>query len=94
MPPEGFPVWLWTVLGVILPLVYQSFLGKRPGTVKFLISWGLSALIVVLVGVIFLHYTPGQFLTAFVWVVAAMQAVYSLLVKPVVRKLDSSKVKL
>lgn len=92
--PNGFPVWLWTVLGVVLPLVYQSFLGKLPGVVKFLVTWGISALIVVLVGVLVFHYSPGQFLGAFVWLVASMQAVYSLFVKPAAKRLDSTKVKL
>ena len=89
--PTGFPVWLWTILGVVLPLVYQSFLGKLPGVVKFLITWGLSALIVVLFGVLVLHYSPAQLVGAFVWLVASMQAVYTLMVKPVVRRLDNSK---
>ena len=89
--PTGFPVWLWTILGVVLPLVYQSFLGQLPGVVKFLITWGLSALIVVLFGVLALHYSPAQLVGAFVWLVASMQAVYTLMVKPVVRRLDSSK---
>ena len=89
--PTGFPVWLWTILGVVLPLVYQSFLGKLPGVVKFLITWGLSALIVVLFGVLALHYSPAQLVGAFVWLAASMQAVYTLMVKPAVKRLDSSK---
>ena len=89
--PTGFPVWFWTILGVVLPLAYQSFLSKLPGPVKFLTSWGVSALIVVLVGVLILHYSPAQLVGAFVWLVASMQAVYTLMVKPAVKRLDSSK---
>ena len=87
MPPQGFPSWLWVVLGAVLPVIYQTFLSKLPGFLKFTVSWGITALIVVLVGVVVLHYNAGQFFTAFVWVVAAMQAVYRLMVKPLARKL-------
>jgi len=85
--PQGFPGWLWVVLGAVLPIIYQTFLSKLPGYLKFTLSWGLSAAVVVLVGFVFLHYSPGQFLMAFVWVVGAMQAVYSLMVKPAVKAL-------
>lgn len=87
MPPTGFPDWLWAVLGVILPLIYQTFVGKLPGFVKFLVSWGISAVLVIAVGLIFLHYTPGQIVVNFAWLVACMQAVYSLMVKPVAKVL-------
>ena len=86
MPPTGFPVWLWGILSILLPLLYQSFLSKFPGWLKFVCSWGLSAVVVIVVGFAFLHFTsPAQFLAAFAWLVAAMQAVYSLLVKPAVK---------
>lgn len=87
MPPEGFPIWLWTILGVVLPIVYQSFIAKMPGFYKFVITWGFSALIVVIVGLLFLHYSPAQLLGAFAWVIAATQAVYHLLVKPAAKRI-------
>ena len=86
MPPSGFPVWLWTILGVALPVLYQQVLSKLPGIVKFALAWGITAVVVVLVGIVFLGYSPGEFLTAFLWVIASMQAVYSLFVKPYVRR--------
>ena len=80
--PQGFPPWLWAVLAVVLPIVYQMILSKLPGVVKFAITWGITAAVVAFVGFVILHYSPGQFLSAFAWVVASMQAVYSLFVKP------------
>jgi len=88
IPPNGFPAWLWAALSIVLPVLYQGFFSKFPGWLKFILCWGASALIVVAVGVLALHYTtPGQFLAAFAWLVAAIQAVYELLVKPAARRL-------
>ncbi len=88
VPPNGFPAWLWAALSVLLPVLYQSFLGRFPGWLKFILCWGISAIIVVVVGFVSLHYTsPAQFLVAFAWLVASIQAVYSLLVKPIARQI-------
>ena len=87
MPPTGFPEWLWAVLSIVLPLVYQAILRPLPGWLKFICSWALSVVVVAIVGIVFLHFTSvGQFLAAFAWLVAAMQAVYSLIVKPIAHK--------
>jgi uncharacterized membrane protein YfcA len=92
--PQGFPPWLWAILSVVAPIVYQLVLAKLPGLVKYAITWGLTAAIVAFVGFVILHYSPGEFLAAFVWVVASMQAIYSLFVKPAAKRIDTSKVKL
>ncbi len=80
--PPGFPDWFWLVLGAVLPWLYQVLLSPLPGWARFVLSWGLSAAISVLVGVVFLHYGLSELLRNFAWLVAASQAVYELLVKP------------
>ena len=80
---SGFPDWLTAALAVVLPILYQKLYSKLPGFVKWLVTWGTSAIITVVVGVVFLHYnSPGQFLAAYAWLLAACQFVYQLLVKP------------
>ena len=80
--PNGFPTWLWAILGAVLPVLYQKLFSKFPGAIKYIMTWGLSALIVVVVAVVFLHYSPGQILQAMAWLIAAMQSVYTLFLKP------------
>jgi hypothetical protein len=63
------------------------FLSRLPGLVKWAASWGLTAIIVIVVGLVFKGYTWTELLTAMAWVVMVMQAVYSMMVKPVVRRL-------
>ena len=91
--PQGFPVWLWAILSVVAPILYQMVLSPLPGFVKFAVTWGLTAAIVAFVGFVVLHYSPGEFLSAFVWVIASMQAVYSLFVKPAAKRLDMDKLR-
>lgn len=91
--PQGFPVWLWAILSVAAPILYQMVLSKLPGFVKFAITWGITAAVVAFVGFVVLHYSPGEFFSAFAWVIASMQAVYSLFVKPGAKALDTAKLK-
>jgi hypothetical protein len=86
-PPTGFPPVLWAVLGVLLPWFYGAVLGKLAGWLKFLASWGTALGICVLVGLLLLHYSPGQLLQSIGWLVLAMQAVYELMTKPAFRRL-------
>ena len=81
-PPKGVPPVLWAVLGAVLPWLYETFLQKLPGWLRFVTSWGISFVIVALVGFLFLHYSVGQFLAAIGWVLVVMQAVYQLMTKP------------
>jgi len=81
-PPQGVPPVLWAVLGAVLPWVFQAFLAKLPGWLKFLASWGICFAVVALVGFVFLHYSVGQFLAAIGWVLVVMQAVYQMMTKP------------
>ena len=81
-PPQGVPPVLWAVLGAVLPWLFQTFLVKLPGWLKFLASWGICFVIVALVGFVFLHYSVGQFLAAIGWVLVVMQAVYQMMTKP------------
>ncbi|GEM_PF-2932501 len=74
-PPGGFPPVLWAVLGALLPWFYGAILGKLPGWLKFVASWGTSLVICVLVGLLLLHYSAGQLLQSIGWLVLAMQAV-------------------
>jgi hypothetical protein len=83
---QGFPAWLWAILGAILPILYQSLFAKFPGWLKFVACWGFSVLVTVFVGLVFLHYTPAQLLQAVAWIIAASQAVYELLVKPAAKR--------
>lgn len=85
--PNGFPDWLWAILAVVAPIFYQLVLAKLPGLVKFAVTWGLTAAVVAFVGFVILHYSPGEFFGAFAWIVASMEAVYRLFVKPAAKKL-------
>ena len=85
-PPTGFPPVLWTVLGALLPWLYGAFLGKLPGWLKFIASWGTALVICALVGLLLLHYSPAQLLQSIGWLVLAMQAVYQLMTKPAYRE--------
>jgi len=84
-PPQGVPPVLWAILGAILPWVFQTFLSKLPGWLKFLASWGISFVVVALVGFVFLHYSVPQFLAAIGWVIVVMQAVYQMMTKPAIK---------
>ena len=81
-PPQGVPPVLWAVLGAILPWVFQTFLAKLPGWLKFVVSWGICFAVVALVGFLFMHYSVPQFLAAIGWVIVVMQAVYQMMTKP------------
>lgn len=81
-PPQGVPPVFWAILGVILPWIFQTFLSRLPGWLKFVASWGICFVVVAFVGFVFLHYTPAQFLAAVGWLILVMQAVYQLMTKP------------
>jgi len=81
-PPAGIPPVLWSLLGVLLPWIYQAFLSKLPGWLKFIVSYGISFAIVAVVGFIFMHYSVVQFLAALGSMLAVMQAIYQLMTKP------------
>ena len=90
-PPKGVPPVLWAVLGAVLPWLYETFLRKLPGWLRFVTSWGISFVIVALVGFLFLHYSVGQFLAAIGWVLVVMQAVYQLMTKPAAKAKAAQK---
>ena len=88
-PPIWFPTWIVAILGVALPWVYQAFLRRLPGWLKFVISYALSAGVVLLLSVTVLKLGNLEaWLAALGTLWAAVQFVYSLLVKPVARSAD------
>jgi hypothetical protein len=86
MPPPGFPEWLIPALSVVLSFVYQKFVKNLPGTTKFLLTWGLSGVITLVLVVLIYHVQGiGDILKYLTWMWACMQFVYQLFVKPETR---------
>lgn len=85
------PEWFWVVGGAILPVIYQAVLSKLPGWLKFVVTWGVSALLVIVVSLLVFGWNLPALLSHLAWVLATMQAVYSLFVKPVARKVASRR---
>jgi hypothetical protein len=78
----GWPNVLWALLGIILPWIYQTFLKKLPGWLRFVASWGITFALVAVVDLVLLHWSLGQFLASIGIVVSVMQSVYQLWTKP------------
>ena len=94
-PPQGVPPVVWGLLGLVLPWLYETFLRKLPGWLRFIVAWGLSFAVVAVIGFVFLHYNLTQFLAAIGSLVVIMQAVYQMMTKPAAkakaaRKLNDS----
>jgi 4-hydroxybenzoate polyprenyltransferase len=81
-PPQGVPPLVWALLGLILPWIYETFLKKFPGWLRLITSWGLSFILVAIIGFVFLRYSLTEFLAAIGSLVIIMQAVYQLMTKP------------
>jgi len=84
-PPQGVPPVVWGLLGLILPWLYETFLRKLPGWLRFIVAWGLSFAVVAVIGFVFLHYNLTQFLAAIGSLVVIMQAVYQMMTKPLAK---------
>ena len=89
MPSPVFPEWLIVILSLALPFLYQLFIIKLKGWLKFLIVFILTAIVTLICGLILgVDFNTGGVASvsapAFGWIIVWMNFVYNLFYKPIV----------